>query len=559
MSDPTEPLHPDREPSGLTLSPGTRVAHFRVLRELGRGGFGIVHLAEDLEIPGRAVALKTVPAGSGAPDAERLRHEAAALAALHHPHILVVHEVGVGPSGIFLAEEYMPGGSVAERIAAGPLPEAEALTMARDAADALAAAHRAGIVHRDFKPANLLRTADGLVKVADFGLALRGGAGAPSGAGAGIAGAIAGEDTVTAPLGDGRRLAGTPAYMPPEVFEGHSATALGDQFAFGVTLHEMLSGRRPTRGVPSVAPGFAADLEGIVARTIARDPARRFPDMRAVVEALDDAVLRRSPERRRARRVVVLSVLLVAILVAGWYGWRWSEQRRARALNERGRASLERGDRDEARAAFVEAHSADPGYLPACTNLGQLAAIESTPDWAVTILRDCARQFPDAAAVRYNLGAALGRTGRRAEASAELTKALGLARDSSLRPLVVNELARTMIADGRAADATALVVAEHPDPAASLEGALLTRTLVVAHLEAGQPEAARAALEATLEGKLTPSERPATLAELGRALEALGRSADARENYSRAIVEGATGEAADLARAGLARMEHATR
>src|SRR5262245_7141437 len=117
-----------------TLTPGTRVAHFRVVRELGRGGYGIVHLAEDLEIPGRVVALKSVRPGPVTPDAEMLRHEASALAALQHPNILVVHEIGEGPAGIFLAAEYMAGGSVAQRIADKPLPVAQALGLARAAA-----------------------------------------------------------------------------------------------------------------------------------------------------------------------------------------------------------------------------------------------------------------------------------------------------------------------------------------------------------------------------------------------------------------------------------------
>src|SRR4029453_19545245 len=100
----------DGEAPRETLTPGTPVAHFRVVKELGRGGYGIVHLAEDLEIPGRVVALKTFRPGPITPDAESLRYEASVLAGLQHPAILVVHEVGEGTSGIFLAVEFVLGG-----------------------------------------------------------------------------------------------------------------------------------------------------------------------------------------------------------------------------------------------------------------------------------------------------------------------------------------------------------------------------------------------------------------------------------------------------------------
>ncbi|HJQ96901.1 MAG TPA: hypothetical protein VJ826_01240, partial [Candidatus Polarisedimenticolaceae bacterium] len=96
----------DGETPRETLTPGARISHFRVVKELGRGGYGIVHLAEDLEIPGRVVAVKTVRPGPITPDAEALRYEASVLAGLQHPAILVVHEVGEGPSGIFLAAEF---------------------------------------------------------------------------------------------------------------------------------------------------------------------------------------------------------------------------------------------------------------------------------------------------------------------------------------------------------------------------------------------------------------------------------------------------------------------
>ena len=552
----------DDEGPRQTLTPGTRVAHFRVVRELGRGGYGIVHLAEDLEIPGRVVAVKTVRPGPVMPDAESLRHEASVLAALQHPAILVVHEVGEGPSGIFLAAEFMPGGSVSDRLARGPLSEAEALALSRAAADALAAAHEAGLVHRDFKPGNLLLSADGLAKVADFGIATRETKAdattvplpEPSGPM---------DATLTATIVDGQLIVGTPAYMPPELFSGVAWSPRGDQFSFGIVLHEMLTRAHPfdlrqgivaTRLEPSLSPSLPLDLKRIVARCLARDPAARYPDMRAVVAALDEAILRRSPERQRTWRVAIAGGGLVLLLVATWGAWRAIQTRRAHTLNEQGRAALgrEAPDRDTARAAFVAAHSAAPWYLPACQNLGQLAAEESNPTWAVTILRDCATAFPDSAPIRYNLGAALARSSDLAAGERELNQALKGA-DSELHPFVVNELAQVYIATGRSAEAIRLIEAEHPDPGSSIKAALLTRTLGLALLETGRAEDAERAFNAALPG-VPAAERPATLVALGKAQEARGLEEDAVKSYSQALVEGATGETEAAARAGLARI-----
>ena len=552
----------DGEAPRETLTPGTRVAHFRVVRELGRGGYGIVHLAEDLEIPGRVVAVKTVRPGPITPDAESLRHEASVLAALQHPSILVVHEVGEGPSGIFLAAEFMPGGSVSDRLARGPLTESEALGLARAAADALAAAHEAGLVHRDFKTGNLLLSADGLAKVADFGIATRDTRAAtavtiPSPPPGG-----APDMTLTATVVNDQIIVGTPAYMPPELFSGIPWSARGDQFSFGIVLHEMLAREHPfdlrqgivaTRLDPVLSASLPADLKRIVSRCIARDPAARFPDMRAVVAALDEAILRRSPERKRTWRVAATGIAVVAVLVLSWTAWRVVHQRRAFALNQEGAAALARGDHDAARAAFVAAHSADPGNLAACTNLGQLAADEANPTWAVTILRDCATSFPRAAAVRYNLGAALAKSSDSAGAVTELADALNLAGTSELRPLVVNELALAYLAAGKSGEAIPLVEAERPNPSASVEGALLTRTLGLAYLAAGRHEEAERTLTAALP-KLPAGKRPAALVALGRAQEALGRKDDAVGSYSQALLEGAVGEAAEAARAALARI-----
>jgi tetratricopeptide (TPR) repeat protein len=561
---------PDGSGPRDTLTPGAKVAHFRIVRELGKGGYGVVHLAEDLEIPGRLVALKSVRPGPVMPDAEVLRHEAAALAALQHPHILVVHEIGEGPSGIFLAAEYMPGGSVSDRVFRDPpLTEAEVLTLARSAADALAAAHQAGLVHRDFKPGNLLLAADGLAKVADFGIAMRQSETAPAPPPVTLPTSSSVDATVTATVADGRVVVGTPAYMPPEIFTGTPWTTQGDQFSFGIVLHEMLAAAHPfdlslgivaTRQPPALSAALPADLKRIAARCLAREPGDRYPDMRAVVAALDEAIRRRSPERKLTWRVAIAGIAVVAVLLASWAGWRAVKERQARALNEEGLAALKRGDRDAARAALVTAHSAAPWYLPACTNLGQLAAIEESPTWAETILRDCVATFPEAPTIRYNLGAVLVKSGNLQPAIAELTRALELAiaGEPEMRPLAANELARAYIASRRPREAITVIENERPN-ATTLEGALELRTLGLAYIDAGDAGKAIDALTSALSGRLPASERPETLVALGRTAEAAGAPNDAVLHYSQALVEGATGDTADAARKGLARLQSSLR
>jgi serine/threonine-protein kinase len=220
-------------------------------------------------------------------DAEVLRREAAVLAAIEHPHILIVHEVGVADDGLYLVTEFMPEGSLADRLDRGALTELEALTAARQAASALAAGHERGILHRDVKPANLLLASDGRVKVSDFGLAVH--TVPPSTAASAVSA------TVTLPGDEGSgRLFGTPLYIPPEALAGAAPSPQGDQFAFGVALHEMLTGKRPflrKRGLqavldpPSIDPSLRQDVSRIVARCIAKDARERYASMDEVVAA----------------------------------------------------------------------------------------------------------------------------------------------------------------------------------------------------------------------------------------------------------------------------------
>jgi serine/threonine protein kinase len=574
---------------------GDRVGHFRIERPIGSGGAGRVFVAEDLDIPGRRVALKLIRAGGLTPDLEALRREASALAALHSAHILVVHEIGDSAWGPFLVTEWMPQGSLADRLRRGALPEREALRLARGIAQALAAAHARGLLHRDIKPANLLLGAEpGSVKVADFGLVWRrpleemnaaapdggpeSGAATAASRGAGSRGSTG---VRRGPI-TGRELelnrgviesAGTPPYLAPEVLEGHAPDAAADQFAFGVTLCELLTGRRPFEGDdwstqilsgrPAIPPGMPGDLEAVVRRAITRLPSERYASMSELLAALDRCESRRDPRRRRLAWTIAASIALFALLVGGFGLVRWRQGVQARRLNEEGRVALEQGNHDDARRAFLEAHGQDPSFLPACANLGALALSERNPTWAITILEECASTFPGSPVARYNLGAALHLVGRGESAERELQHAVALAGRGPVRPLALNELAMAFVETGRAADAVKLLEKSRPFAAQSVEGAILAKTLGLAYGASNRAAESAEALRAALSGPLPPAQQRAALAGLGRALEALGDSKGALEAYSRVLLAGTTDGAASgdadadgaAARAGLARLQ----
>jgi serine/threonine protein kinase len=227
-----------------------RIGPYEITARLGEGGMGVVYRARDTRL-GRDVALKVLP-DLFAADPERLARfdrEARTLAALNHPHIAQVYGVEQAGSTSAIVMEMVDGDDLADRIARGLLPLDEALAMARQIADALGAAHDKGIVHRDLKPANVKITAEGDVKVLDFGLAKAFDAGDSTGAGA----AAAISPTITSPAVTQRGvILGTAFYMSPEQARGKPVDARADLWAFGCVLFEMLSGVRPFG--PAAAP-----------------------------------------------------------------------------------------------------------------------------------------------------------------------------------------------------------------------------------------------------------------------------------------------------------------
>ena len=301
---------------GHTPEPGespTRFGRYVVQRKLGQGGMGVVYLADDVELD-RKVALKLLreELGEGSQGRARMLREAQALARLSHPNVVQVYEVGRWGEHDYVAMEFVEGETLDRWLAAEPRRWVEILAVLEQAGRGLEAAHAAGLVHRDFKPSNLLVGTDGRARVLDFGLArpAEGASVEPRGSLRVDAGATE-ESSLDASPTDGRSpnltasgvVLGTPAYMPPEQLLGRPANALGDQFSFCVVAYEALLGARPfaaaTRaeylarvesGEPSPGtnqarvPGW---LRKRILRGLAAEPDRRWPDMRTLLAELD--------------------------------------------------------------------------------------------------------------------------------------------------------------------------------------------------------------------------------------------------------------------------------
>jgi serine/threonine protein kinase len=218
---------------------GETVTHYRILEELGRGGMGVVYLAEDIRL-GRRVALKFLPpdASRDAEVTQRFIQEARTASALDHPNVCTIYEIRESQdSRLFIAMACYDGETLEQRLRRGRLSVAEAIDVALQMARGLRKAHEAGIVHRDIKPANVFLTRDGIVKILDFGIAKLGGAQALTRTGMTL---------------------GTGAYMSPEQIRGEEADARTDLWSLGIVLYEMLSGERPFGGERELVTMYAA-------------------------------------------------------------------------------------------------------------------------------------------------------------------------------------------------------------------------------------------------------------------------------------------------------------
>ena len=220
----------------MALSAGSRLGPYEILSPLGAGGMGEVYRARDTKLD-RDVAIKVLPAqfADEAASLARFEREAKAVAALSHPNILSIFDFGKAEGHVYAVMELLEGETLRSRLAVGPLPLRKAIDYGVQIASGLAAAHDEGIVHRDLKPENLFLTADGRIKILDFGLARQSGR------------VAAGEDTRSPTLARATEpgtVMGTVGYMSPEQVRGHDADARSDIFSFGAVLYEMLTGRR---------------------------------------------------------------------------------------------------------------------------------------------------------------------------------------------------------------------------------------------------------------------------------------------------------------------------
>jgi Tol biopolymer transport system component len=315
----------------LTLTPGARLGPYEIVAPLGAGGMGEVYRAKDTRL-GREVALKILPE-SFAGDSDRLmrfEREARTVASLNHPNIAAIY----GVESNALVMELIEGDDLSDRIAKGAMPIEDALPIARQIADALEAAHEAGVIHRDLKPANIKVRQDGTVKVLDFGLA--------KGVDAPVSASGAPESlTMTSPaMTQAGMILGTAAYMSPEQARGKAVDKRSDIWAFGVVLFEMLTGTRAF-GDEDVSmtlsrilqrePDFDALPAALPARVVQvlrlclrKDPKQRAGDIRDVRLALDgafDSVAAPAPasavpERNRSRERVAWTAFGIASLAA---------------------------------------------------------------------------------------------------------------------------------------------------------------------------------------------------------------------------------------------------
>src|ERR1700680_4428553 len=307
---------------------GQLLGHYRVLEKIGFGGMGEVFRARDERL-GRDVALKLIrPASSDNPDhLRRFEQEARAAAALNHPNILAIYDVGFEGSAPYIVSELLEGKSLRQRLEEGPLPVREAADYALQIAHGLTAAHERKIVHRDLKPENLFLTNDGRVKILDFGVA-----------------------KLQAPAADDRpiesmttvtkqgAMIGTVAYMSPEQLRGKPVDHRSDIFSFGAIFYEVMAGSRALRGATAVDPmtrvlreeppvtkleeaAIPPGYRDIVKHCLEKDPENRFQSAKDLTFALQtlsasSPVRIAPPSRTKARTTPVLPWALAALLAA---------------------------------------------------------------------------------------------------------------------------------------------------------------------------------------------------------------------------------------------------
>jgi serine/threonine-protein kinase len=327
---------------------GQTIGHYRILEEIGRGGMGVVYRARDENLR-RDVALKLLPPSTLAnlTSRQRTRREALALSRLTHPAVAVIHDRISTPDCDCIVMEFVAGETLDKTLSRGPLPEPEALRLGIQLAQGLAAAHTAGVIHRDLKPGNLRITTDGRLKILDFGLAKQ------------TAGS--GDSTELDVTGSGA-VVGTARYLAPELWLGKPASEASDLYAAGVILYEMGSGLHPFEDLAlggiaraTVAldpptprqrnPALSAEFEQVILRCMNKDPARRISSAQELARTLEDLHTRHrrtvgdspvppksAPASRRSVAIEGALLLVGAVIAVGvGLGW-WSGLRRTPSI-----------------------------------------------------------------------------------------------------------------------------------------------------------------------------------------------------------------------------------
>jgi serine/threonine protein kinase len=330
LAEAARALEPAASENGSSDAAGpTNIARYQVVALLGAGAAGVVYRGFDPQLK-RAVALKLLRPelhGNKPEQSERLLREAQAMARLSDPHVVAVYDVGLHQGMVYLVMEYVDGHTLSDWLGEAPRTLAEIFEVFADAGRGLSAAHHKGLVHRDFKPENVLVARDGRVRVTDFGLARE--------SEAWLTERQADDQASTELYAPTRGLVGTPAYMAPELFEGGLASARSDQFAFAVALFVAVFGQHPFKageGIglselitrvragtlmrPSLKDASSERLFGVLSRALSPTPGARFNELSELLSALE-----RSQRQRRGSMMLALLGVLALVLLGFW---RWN-------------------------------------------------------------------------------------------------------------------------------------------------------------------------------------------------------------------------------------------